>query len=725
MLSPLTPSETSGFSSYNFSSNESFSQSSSQTSSDGGTQYSYRYEGQVSSYRVLLSGNAAGSQESLTYSKLNQDYQLNSLNVGEVADVAPVEEAAPLLDGAKNILSFIENRIANEKASGASDEALNDLLAEGLKGFKQGFAEAEDILTASGDLNDTVTSAIGTLYQQVLDGVDTLREEYTDIAGSSPSSGPSSTETLAPIPTSRGRGPEDANGVNPSLLTLQQPSNVNVSFISEAAAYSNSVGYYLIDESGLLSDASLLWENSNKTEEGDTVTLENVPAGELGFFIIPNGYSHYQTIIDEAAKGNGVLRFEDGQGNASTVNDTGSVLVYYSAGSTDQPEGERTELSNVYHASYGNLNSDGFSHARSGASADGSGALTIGFEDLPGERSDWDLQDFVFNVSIDASASNPAPNPVAPTTVDSTAVYSSYSAVTQSVSGQTVVSSSSSGGIRQISSGSSQFESYSNQFRAITGGSERGTLSSVQDNQGSGPISNSNPVAKTNDIPEQSPISAQLEYGRKDRFSFELTTLDGDKISITASNTTVYYGEYGEAQQDNDKQLVEGLKDSSRFAIDVTGELDDDEVKAIEELLDQIMALSDEFYNGDINKAYEAALDLGYDQNEIASYALRLNQVEQYKVAAAYQDFMPEQDQLNKGNGDIFSAIGDYARNILDTLNNPLNYDFFDYSQLLSGISEEIDRQIKPASGPSFSDVMADILERAGALNNAQAKENT
>jgi hypothetical protein len=657
----------------------------------------------------------SGSSESLTYSNLNQSYQFSSGSAGDVSDVAPVEEPAPLLDGAKNILQFIEHGLASEKASGASSEELSELLQEGLKGFKQGFAEAEDILQGNGELNDVVTGAIGTLYQQVVDGFAALEEQY--VRGDENKALP--IDPLAPIPSERGRGPEDATGVDPSRLTLQQPSDVSLSFISESAAYSNSVGYYLIGENGLLSNVDLIWENGNETEEGNTVTLEDVPAGEIGFFIIPNGYSRYENIIDEAAQGNGVLRFEDDDGNISSSDDTGSVLVYYSEGTQDNPAGERTELNNVYHASYANLNADGFAHARSGASVTNDNALTIGFEDLPGARSDWDLQDFVFDVSIDNAAAIPT-NVAAPQAFSSVSVSESVSISSISSSVAANGSSTAVGGRQAFSSSNGLFESYGEQFKAITSGT-RTTLSSASEEAAS-TASQAEPSVGEVIAPENL-VNAQVEYGRKDRFSFELTTLDGDNISINASNTSVYYGEYQSGEQTN-SSFVEGLKDKSGFAIDVVGELDEDEVRAIEDLLDQIMSLSDEFYNGDIYKAYEAALDLGYDQNEIASYALRLHQVEQYKVAASYQDFAPEADQLNSGNNDIFSAIGDYARSVLDSLNNPVNYNFFDYSQLLSGISEEIDRQIKPESGSSFSEVMADFLERANVKGDFDSTAN-
>lgn len=218
-------------------------------------------------------------------------------------------------------------------------------------------------------------------------------------------------------------------------------------------------------------------------------------------------------------------------------------------------------------------------------------------------------------------------------------------------------------------------------------------------------------------------VDANVEYGRKDRFQFELTTLDGDTISIEASSTHVFYGEY-DANGDKETAFIEGMKDKNAFAINIEGDLDEAEKGAITDLLQQIMSLADEFYNGDVEKAYEAAMELGYDQNEIASYSLKLRQVEQYSVAAAYQTTAV--DTLPADARDAFSTIGDFAQNVLESLYKPDNYTFFDYTQLLKGISEQIDKQIASTDSQSFSDRLAQLVDTVSLPNSfADGNEDT
>ncbi len=477
MLSPLNiSSDASGFTASNFTQKESIIHSGSHSEAEGKSSYHYEYSSESSSYTVSFSGNGVGNgsgeqSNTLTYTNINQSYQLSSLSVSAPVEVAEVEEPPqPLLDGAKNILQFIEQRLASEQADGASPEELEGLIEQGLQGFFQGFEEAKDILKGSGELTDQAFESIVSLYHQVLDGFDALTEKYVNGGG----------------------GDDDSTDTGPVV------------------------------------DGSV-----------------TAPA----------------------------------QGDVSTV---------------------------------------------------------------------------------PAAVTAPA------------------------VSTGNVQSLSSNG---QVNNQGLQFE---DQFKVL-GNSSRSSLSSL---------------INSLDVDVE---AATVEYGRKDSFSFELTTLDGDKISIEAGNTAVFYGEYGEATGSDDTDALEGFKDKSQFAIDVTGDLDEQETAAIQELLDQILSLSDEFYNGDIDKAYEAALDLNYDQNEIASYAVNLRQTEQYSVAATYQELQPATDKVKPEGQDALSTIGDFARGVLEALNNPQNYEVFDFTQLLTGISEQIDQQIK-SSGPSFNEAIAGLV---------------
>jgi hypothetical protein len=143
------------------------------------------------SYKVSLNSNAGSytysNAGSYTYSNTSErGAQLSSnggfnaagISTSSSASVNNVEKvAAPraLLEGSKNILKFIEQRLAIEQAAGATSEELQALLGQGLSGFKQGFSEAEAIL---GNSSESVSAAVNQLYSEVMDGFEALTKQY-------------------------------------------------------------------------------------------------------------------------------------------------------------------------------------------------------------------------------------------------------------------------------------------------------------------------------------------------------------------------------------------------------------------------------------------------------------------------------------------------------------------------------------------------------------------
>lgn len=81
---------------------------------------------------------------------------------------------------AGNILGFIEARLQKDAAGGASQEALEERLEQGLAGFKKGFAQAQEKLEALSMLSPDVEEDIGQTRDLVLDGIDQLRQRLLD-----------------------------------------------------------------------------------------------------------------------------------------------------------------------------------------------------------------------------------------------------------------------------------------------------------------------------------------------------------------------------------------------------------------------------------------------------------------------------------------------------------------------------------------------------------------
>jgi hypothetical protein len=150
-----------------------------------------------------------------------------------------------------------------------------------------------------------------------------------------------------------------------------------------AAAFSNTLGVYEIDEMGLIRDVRILLNDVGETSECDLIT--GVEAGHtLGFFIIADGKSFANTLMNSDT-----LTFLDR--NNAAGNTDGGVGLFLAVNGT-------TQGLNVFHSHAAALNPDGVQHAISGLSANGN-KLIFGFEDLFG-GGDRDYQDVLFSIDF-------------------------------------------------------------------------------------------------------------------------------------------------------------------------------------------------------------------------------------------------------------------------------------------------------------------------------------
>jgi hypothetical protein len=228
-------------------------------------------------------------------------------------------------------------------------------------------------------------------------------------------------------------------------------------------------------------------------------------------------------------------------------------------------------------------------------------------------------------------------------------------------------------------------------------------------------------VANTNKLNKASALSAsfgQVSYSRVDSFSFEVETADGDVVSIRANSKDIYAAEYRAGSFANGssvgafEQFSSSSFQSSRFDLQVAGELDDDELRALDQLLGKVEDLSSDFFAGDLDSAFKQALNLGYDSNEIVGYSLNLRQVEVQRVAVAYQQ-VGAATPINP-LADRLQPLGNFARDLLNAVDR--GSVFADPSRLIADLSEQIDLYQPPSdeNAPSnhrFSNFVKDILD--------------
>jgi hypothetical protein len=189
-------------------------------------------------------------------------------------------------------------------------------------------------------------------------------------------------------------------------------------------------------------------------------------------------------------------------------------------------------------------------------------------------------------------------------------------------------------------------------------------------------------------------------------FSYELTTREGDKVRINASASQSMGLAYN-AAVDGDSQSVEmaGRYSSSQsFSLEIQGDLSEEELGAINELLGKVNSLADDFYAGNLDEAWNQALSLGFDQEQISEYSLSLTQVEVQVVQTT--EFMPDAEA---GVAPSLLAAQGFMKSFLEAMDLALL--FPEPFKLLKELAEGVDslhKEDQPESGRvSFADFIA------------------
>jgi len=134
--------------------------------------------------------------------------------------------------------------------------------------------------------------------------------------------------------------------------------------------------------------------------------------------------------------------------------------------------------------------------------------------------------------------------------------------------------------------------------------------------------------------------AAQVVKSSSQSFELSLKTQDGDDIKISVSQSHSFQGYSASISKGNETTSLSGFDSisSGNFELQVSGNLDKAEVKAIEELLSDVKNISDKFFDGNTSAAFEAGLSLGFNTQEIASVALELNESQTVAASRAYRE---------------------------------------------------------------------------------------
>jgi serralysin len=174
-----------------------------------------------------------------------------------------------------------------------------------------------------------------------------------------------------------------------------------ITFQSESAGYRNTLGMYVINEDGTMSDVRILFANASLRDSGgdliggkSTVEVELKAGQKIGYFVAPDAFSKSGGLL--TSKG-GHFELRDSGNKIAKVNDAADVSLVY-IDEAGNPSTINTQAGTSLYFLNRNQNADGLDHARVSVDAL-SGTARIGFEDLLG-GGDRDFDDVVFTVDV-------------------------------------------------------------------------------------------------------------------------------------------------------------------------------------------------------------------------------------------------------------------------------------------------------------------------------------
>jgi hypothetical protein len=156
-------------------------------------------------------------------------------------------------------------------------------------------------------------------------------------------------------------------------------------------------------------------------------------------------------------------------------------------------------------------------------------------------------------------------------------------------------------------------------------------------------------------------------------FELSVTTREGDRLRISVAQASANWSQTRVAAASNGdgSALLASSQSGSlqigAWQVSVEGELNQQERAALEQLFGQVQELSNKFYAGDLAGAFDRAMALEMDGEQLASMSLRLTQTSVRQATDAYSAVS---EQGGKAASVANGALFDYAQELLDALRN-------------------------------------------------------
>ncbi|MGL1958187.1 MAG: DUF5610 domain-containing protein [Colwellia sp.] len=190
-------------------------------------------------------------------------------------------------------------------------------------------------------------------------------------------------------------------------------------------------------------------------------------------------------------------------------------------------------------------------------------------------------------------------------------------------------------------------------------------------------------------------LQNEIQIAQSQTSDLTVITAEGDSVTISFSRmgeqSFSAFSQRSMAENTEGFQFTQSSSQEVNFSFSVEGDLNEQEKSAISSLIKEVNSLQKEFFNGDVEKAFEQALTLNFDPSQIVSFNLDLTQSSSSVVTQKYTEVAKISDennnqakqalmhQLKPAENFIkhFDRVNQLAENLLATDNNQIT-DFYE-----------------------------------------------
>lgn len=210
--------------------------------------------------------------------------------------------------------------------------------------------------------------------------------------------------------------------------------------------------------------------------------------------------------------------------------------------------------------------------------------------------------------------------------------------------------------------------------------------------------------------PSDAAFNGQNFYQLDNGASFEIKTAEGDIIKLTYNSqfSSSEQLSYNKSEEGESLSYSSSQSSSQAYSFSVEGDLNEDEVAAINELMSDLQEVSNEFFNGSLDEAFEQAKNLNLDSPQLVAMSMNLQQTEVRASVREYQTTQPGREIAKQ-----FEPINEGLKESYDKA-KPLNIEN-QLTQLLTWLNQQ------QATKESLLDYSTSFFEQ---LNQKQQKES-